>query len=787
MRALDRKLLRDLWHMRAVVLAISLVLSGGVGTYVMALSTYDSLSLSQRIYYRDYRFAQVFASLKRAPENLQRRIREIAGVDQVQTRVTGAANLDVPGFADPVIGRISSVPEHGESLLNALHLRAGRMPRPQYADEVLVNDTFAEAHTLAPGDRLAATINGKRKLLRVVGVALSPEYVYQLPPGGAFPDYLRYGVLWMGRQHLAAAYDLEGAFNDVALTLSAEAQAADVISRLDAILAPYGGTGAIARADQISHRFLSEELHGLRIMATLFPAIFMGVAAFLLNVVVGRLIGTQREQIAILKAFGYGNAAVAAHFIKLVLAIIAIGVAGGVALGAWLGHGLSDLYLEFYRFPVLYYRVAPWVWVTAALISLAAGLSATLYAVLKATRLPPAQGMRPDTPAAYRPTLIERLGLQRHMSQSSRMLLRNLERRPLRAVLTVAGVASACAIVMVSNFQEDAIRHMIDVQFGLSQRQDLTVTFTEPTSERVLYSLSALPGVRAAEGLRSVPVRLRHEHRSVRTSLQGIEPGARLSQLVDARLQPVALPDEGAVLTDYLRDRLKIRTGDMLTVEVLEGARPRFRIPVAGFTTQYLGMTAYLPRRLLNRYLEEGHAINGAYVAIDPEAERRVYDQLKRLPVVAGTVLRTAAIDNFYQTMEQSILYFTLVTAILGSIIAFGVVFNSARIALSERGRELASLRVLGYSRGEIAYILLGELALLTLTAIPIGFVLGAALCWYIVLAFRSELYRIPLVLEASTYSFAASVVLVSALVSGILLWRRLTRLDLIGVLKTRE
>ena len=784
---LDRKLLRDIWRMRAVVLAIALVLSGGVSTYVMALSTYDSLVLSQRNYYRDYRFAQVFANLKRAPEHLRSRLLDLPGVDKVETRVVASANLDVPGFPEPVTGKLVSIPDRGAPLLNALYLRQGRMIRPEYGDEVLVSDTFAEAHSLQPGDQLAAVINGKRKTLRIVGIALSPEYVYLFPPGGAFPDYARYGVLWMARGQLAAAYDLDGAFNDVALTLSAHTEPEDVINRLDMLLAPYGGTGAIARADQISHRFLSEELRGLRTMAIVFPAIFMGVAAFLLNVVVGRLINTQREQIAILKAFGYGNGAIAAHFTKLVVVVVAIGVAGGVALGAWFGHGLSSLYMEFYRFPVLYYRVPSWVWVSVTVISAVSGLSATLYAVLRAARLPPAQGMQPESPTEYRPTLIERLGLQRRLSQPSRMILRHLERRPLRAAFTTAGIASACAIVMVSSFQEDAIRYMIDVQYGMSQRQDLTVTFTEPSSQRILYSLSALTGMRAAEGFRAVPVLLRHEHLRFRTSLEGREPDAKLSQLLDAQLHRVRLSEQGVVLTDYLARILRIQPGEILSVEVLEGARPILRLPVAGVTTQYLGVAAYLPRRALNRLLDEGHAINGAYVAIDPEYRQQIYAQLKALPKVAGTLVRTAAIESFYDTMEENILYFTFVTAILGSVIAFGVVFNSARIALSERGRELASLRVLGFSRGEIGYILLGELAILTLAAIPVGFVAGRLLCWYIAYAFRSDLYRIPLVLEPSTYSFSAAVVLVSALVSGALIWRKLAHLDLIGVLKTRE
>ena len=787
MRALDRKVLRDLWELRGMAGAIALVLVGGLSTFVMALSTYDSLVLTREAYYREHRFAQVFASLERAPERLAQQIQAIPGVDRVATRVVAAANVDLRGFDDPVVATLVSVPDDGTPALNTLYLREGRRVGGARADEAVVSDTFAEAHGLGPGDGLTVVVNGRREALALVGVGLSPEYVYQLPPGGVFPDYPRYAVLWMARTPLAAAYDMEGAFNDVALTLSPGTRAEAVIDRLDALLAPYGGRGAYARADQLSHRFLSEELKGLETMAAVFPVIFLGVAAFLLNVVVSRLVSTQREQIAILKAFGYGNTAVALHFSKLVLAIVGVGLAGGIGVGIWMGRAMSGVYADFYRFPFLAYHLDPAVVLAAAAVSVAAGLAGTLLAVRRAARLPPAEAMRPEAPPVYRETLVERLGLQRWLAQPTRMIARHIERRPLKSLLTVAGVAAACGIVMVSNFQRDAIGYIMEVQFGLSQRDDLAVRFVEPTSYRVLHSLEALPGVRHAEGFRAVPVRLRHGHRSYRTSLQGLEPGGTLYRLLDTRLERIPLPAEGVVLTDFLAGILQVRPGDRVSAEVLEGSRPVLRIPVTGLASQYLGVGAYLQRPALNRLMGEAPALSGAYLAVDAHRMEELFAALEEMPRVAGTVIRQAAMDSFNRTMEETILFFTFITALLGAIIAFGVVYNSARIALAERSRELASLRVLGFSRGEIAYILLGELAVLTLAALPVGFLFGYGLSAYLASQFRSDLYRIPVVVEPDTYAFAAAVVLASAVVSGILMWQRMRHLDLVAVLKTRE
>ncbi|MGF1615199.1 MAG: ABC transporter permease [Gammaproteobacteria bacterium] len=790
MKALDRKLLRDLWAMRGMALAIALVLAGGIATFVMSLSTYDSLTYTQARYYREHRFGEVFARVKRAPESLMERVHALPGVERAESRVVATANVRLDGFPDPVIATLVSLPDGRESpldALNALYVRQGRLPETGRDEEVVVADTFADAHGLVPGDRLAVVINGRQRQLDIVGIGLSPEYVYQLPPGGVFPDFERYAVLWMGRTALAAAYDLQRAFNDVTLTLVPGTSPGDVVDRLDLLLERYGGRGAFTRSDQLSHRFLSEELKGLEAMAAVFPTIFLGVAAFLLNVVVSRLIDTQREQVAILKAFGYSDAQVGLHFAKLVLVIVALGLGGGLGAGVWMGQGMSGVYAEFYRFPFLHFRLEPRIVVFATLIGMAAALAGTLLSLRRAAGLPPAQAMRPETPAVYRETLIERLGLQRWLAQPTRMIARHIERRPIKSLLTVVGIASACGIVVLSNFQRDAINYMIDVQYGLSQREDLALSFVEPTSHRAVYSLAALPGVLQVEAVRAVPVRLRHGHLGYRTSIRGVEPDGELYRLIDAQLQRVDLPPGGLILTDYLGELLGVRPGDMLLAEVLEGARPVLEIPVVGLAKQYMGVGAYMERAALNRLLGEGPAISGVFLALDEDQQASVYAAVAEMPRVAGAVVRGAAIDSFNRTMEQTILFFTFITALLGAIIAFGVVYNSARIALSERSRELASLRVLGFTQGEIAYILLGELALLTLAALPLGFLFGRGLCGYLAAQFRSDLYRVPVVVTPDTYAFAATVVLLSAVISGAILWYQLRHLDLIAVLKTRE
>ncbi|HEY9197785.1 MAG TPA: ABC transporter permease [Gammaproteobacteria bacterium] len=785
--ALDRKILRDLWQLRGQALAIALVIGAGLAAVLMSVSTLDSLQSTRTLYYRDYGFAEVFAALKRAPESLGGRIADIPGVDRVALRVWAPATLDIAGFDDPVNALLVTAPRPGRGELNRLHLRAGRLMDPLRDDEVVIGDAFAEAHGFQPGDRLGVIVNGKRRQLRIVGIALSPEFVYQIGPGAIFPDFARFGVLWMAHDALATAYGMDGAFNNVALTLTRGANEADVIDRLDALLERYGGLGAYGREDQTSHQFLSEEFKQLEQMGRTFSVIFLGVSAFLLNMVMNRLIGTQREQIATLKAFGYGNTAIGLHYAKLVIAIVLLGIFAGVVAGVWLGRGMSDIYMEYYRFPYLHYQLRPNVVGIATAVTGAAALLGTLFAVRRALRLAPAQAMRPEPPPVYRATIVERLGLQRWLSQPSRMILRHIERRPLKAALSVLGIGMAGGIVISGTFMNDSVDFMVEAEFRLAQREDIAVSFTEATSYRALHELAALPGVTRVEPVRAVPVRFRHGHRSYRTVLQGLAADTDLHRTLDMELRPIAFPPQGVVLTDYLATLLELEPGDRVTVEVLDGARPVREVAVVGRVRQYIGVGGYMDLDALNRLLREDRALSGAFLAVDERQRQTVYDLLKDMPRVANVRVHENAIRNYYASIGELLLIFVSFISGLAGAITFGVVYNSARITLSERSRELASLRVLGFTRGEIAYILLGELALLTLAAIPLGFLIGRGLAAHFIATIHQELFRVPLILEAHTFALAAAVVLSSSLVSGLIVRRRLDRLDLIAVLKTKE
>jgi putative ABC transport system permease protein len=787
MRAIHRKLLRDVRHLRGQVLAIAVVVACGVATVVTTRTAYESLVVSQAAYYAGYRFADVFANLERAPEALRSRIEALPGVAAVETRVVAEVTLDVPGLGEPATGRLISLPERDPPRLNGIHLRRGRRLEPGRPEEVLVSEAFAEANRLEVGDRIGAVLNGRWEELRIVGVALSPEYVYEIRGTDLFPDNRRFGVLWMSRAALGPAFDLEGAFNDVSLRLAPGAVEDEVISRLDVLLEPYGGLGAYGRADQVSHSFLADEIAQNRVSGTVLPAVFLGVAAFLLNLVLARLVSTQRDQIAVLKAFGYEDRTVARHYLGFAAISVALGAAAGTPLGLWLGWLINGLYVRFYRFPVLRFDPGVSVVALAIAVSAAAALIGAQSALRRVLSLPPAEAMRPEPPARFQAGLLERTRLARWLPTPPRMIWRNVARRPVRSALAVLGIALAVSILVVGRYFVDAIQLLAELQFRTVQREDVTLAFREPLPASARFAVASMPGVLRSEPFRIVPARLRFEHATRRVPLIGLQPTSELRRLVDSERAVYAPPLDGLVLTSRLARILGVSAGDEVQVEVLEGERPVRRIAVAGDVDEQIGLSAYLDARALARLLREEGSVSGAFLRVDAAAADDLNTRLKRLPAVAGATTRLAALQSFESTVAESFSVFNTVLVLFACAIAAAMVYNAARIALSERGRELASLRVLGFTRREIAVLLLGEQALLTVLALPVGFAIGYEMCQLIGRAYQRELFAIPLIVTGHAYLFALTVVLVSAIGSGWLVRRRLDRLDLVAVLKTRE
>lgn len=788
MRALDRKLLRELWRLRGQALAVAVVIASGVAVLVMSLSTLEALDETTSAYYERNRFADVFATAVRVPLRVADRVAELPGVQSVEARISRFATLDIEGFTEPVIGRLVSIPERGESLLNQLTLRSGRWIEPGRHDEVLLGEPFAAAHGLVPGSRFTALINGHRRTLEVVGTALSPEFVYALGPGSLMPDDKRFGIIWMGQQALESAFDLQGAFNDLAVGLLRGAAPDTVLDGIDELLGPYGGYRAVSRADQISNWFVMNEITQLRTMSTVMPAIFLAVAAFLTYMVLTRLVATERGEIGLLKAFGYSRWEISWHYTKLVIAVAVVGIAAGSLLGAWFGLDNTRRYAEFFHFPLLIYRPSPAAFVIAALVSVATTLAGALAAVRRAATLPPAEAMRPPQPPMYRRSRVDTLGWFARLDLPTRIALRQIGRWPLRSLFTTVGISLSLGLLVMGLQWSDMIDVMVERYFFDTQRQSMAIGLAESRAMPAVEALAHLPGVMAVEPLRHVGADFSVGNRRHRGTVTGITPTAVLQPVHDdATGRDIVVPPDGLVMSTRMAKKLGVTVGDEVWVDIQEGRRPSVQLPVTALFETMIAMPVYMDLDALNRLLEERPGFRFANLLVDREAEPALFARLKELPSIGAIMLKQAAVDSFYATIGQQMLIFTSIFAAFAAALGIGVTYNSARIALSERGRELATLRVLGFTRGEISYILLAEVALLIVAALPLGCLAGLGLTHLIAYLLDTELFRIPVVIEPSTYGWAIVLTLLATAASAALVRRRIDHLDLIRVLKTRE
>jgi putative ABC transport system permease protein len=630
-------------------------------------------------------------------------------------------------------------------------------------------------------------LDGKQRTVRVVGIVRSPEYVFSINVGELAPDPARFGVLYMTRKALDHTFRMQGAFNDVALTLAPGVEARAVVDELDRMLDRYGGTGAYLQDKQASNYALNGELEQLRGMSTVLPIIFVLVAALLVNVVMSRLVHLQRPEIAALKALGYGDAAIGGHFLQFVLWIVGFGTVVGVGVGAYLCRRMLLMYARYFKLPQLELSLsASGLLLTVAFCG-ACAVAGAMQAVLAATRLPPAEAMRPPAPAHYRRTFLDRTRLGVWFGPGIQMVLRELEQKPWRPLLSAIAIASSIGLMVIGAWYYDSIEHLMRTQFHQAMREDWMVAFTQARPAGAIAELAHLPGVLQAEGLRTLPVRFRVGHHTRDAMLFGYPHDSELRRLRDGSARLAPLPPDGVVLTDVLADRLGVKLGETVGIESHEGQRLKRSIVVSGLVSEAFGQQGHMDLAALERLFGEQNQRSLALLRVDPAFTETLQTRLKDLPYVGGVTGRVDILEHFKAQSGAMIITVSLIIMLFAATITVGVVYNNARIALSTRARDLASLRVLGFTRAEISSVLLTEMSIPVLLAIVPGFFLGH---WFVLLLAGTvdpETYRLPIVIEPRAYAASALVALLASACSALLVRRRLDQLDLIGVLKTRE
>lgn len=787
MSPLGHKLMRDLWRMKGQVVAIAMVMAVGVMLLVMMSGLYNSLDETRRAYYERYRLADIFAPVARAPEHLADAIAAIPGVATVQTRVVGSALIALPGQDLPVRAAAVSLPDRGEPRLNAVYLSAGRHIDPNHGEEILLLEGFAKAHGLGPGDWLSVTMNGARRSFHIAGLAQSPEFLYTTAPGELLAVDSRFGVIWMSRSALAATYDMDGAFNEILLSLARNADSAAVIDLADTILDGFGGPGPYGLADQLSNRFVSEEIAGLKASGTVVPPIFLAVAAFLLYIVVNRMVQAEREEIGLMKAFGYTNVEAGSYYFRLVMTIALAGAAMGCLMGIGTGRALIGIYTQYFKFPFLIFELDPAAFVTGVSFSVLSASLGGLLVLRRVFALAPAAAMRPPAPADYSRAGKFGSGLSRFLDQPSRMVLRRLARQPGRMIGAVIGIGTGMSLTVAMLGIFSGFERTIDLAFNVVDRSDATVSFIYPMSQDVVFAIRRIEGVIEAEPMRSVPAIFRNGLNSHQGAITGLIAEPRLSRAIDDTMAAVRMREDGIILTSAVARKLGLNAGETVRVEVREGRQPVLTLPVAAIAESLMGAPTYMEIGALNRALGEPGRVSAVALRIDPALRQEIYRRLRDMPAVAGVSLKSDAEAAFQKQMDQGAGAMRFVMGAVAFVITFGIIYNAARIAFAERARDLASLRVIGFTRAETAFVLLGELAVVVLAALPVGALLGRAMSELIATGFSTDLYQVSAKVGPEAYGLATLFVVGAAMVSGWVVKRDLDRADLVLALKTKE
>jgi putative ABC transport system permease protein len=790
MAVLHKKLLRTILTSWGQSLAVAMVMLCGIASYVSVYSAYLNLGLTRDTYYAHNRLADFEIMLERAPLSAVFKTEEIPGVREARGRIVKDVNVDIDGVNEPRTGRLISMPSHRHPVINDLVLLSGRYFEPGVQNEVILSDRFARENGLDVGDSLRATIAEKKHTLRIVGLALSPEYVYMISNvQELIPSPARFGILWVPEEFAEAALSMKAACNNI-VGLADTPDALDaILGRAEKLLNPYGVFAKVKKEDQISNRFLSDEITGLGVSAKIIPTLFLGIAAMILLVLLNRMVRTERTQIGLMKAYGYSSVTVALHYLEYALILAAAGCIGGVAVGQWMAQGMLNMYVQFYQFPILEFRLYPDVLVRAVSIAAVFSTAGALFAAVRAARIHPAESMRPEAPRSGHRIWLERLpGIWRRVSFTGKMILRNLSRNAFRAGLNVFGVMVSTGLLIMGFFSMDCMQFGMNFQFQEVQREDVKVSFQTEHGLRTLHDMARFSQVRRAEPLLQYPFEARSGWRKKDIIVIGLPRASELQKLMNFSGEEVPVPEEGLVLSERLANTLGVQPGGRLLLKPLMGRVTREReVTVRQTTQQFLGTAAYMDIEALSRILDEPFAMNAALLRIEEGTEASLKRRLKDVAGVAAVGFSRDAYQSLMDTIVQSMRITNVTLLIFAGVIAFAIIYNVTSVSLAERQRELASLRVLGLTPGEVGRILYEENVLTGVLGAALGIPFGLAICLLLVHLYDNDLYRLPFHVEQRSLVISVLSTLGFVLLANLAVRRRIQRLDLVEVLKARE
>ncbi|MHC5038945.1 MAG: ABC transporter permease [Planctomycetota bacterium] len=787
---LNKKLVRDLWGVKGQVLAVAAVITAGITAYTALNSAFRDLVLTRDTYMAKYRMADLFFHVERAPASVTQKILALPGVIQAEGRLVFDVTLDIEDHPDPAVGRVISIPDKDVRYVNEVHVASGRLPDLPGANTVVLSEEFAEANALVAGSTFEALVNDKKHPLHVIGTGLSPEYIYVIRGIQDFlPNPKNFGLLWVGRTFAEEAFGYENAVNDIVVRIEEGADGKALLERIGDVLDPYGLIFKYERKDQLSYRSLNDEMKGLEGMAKIMPTIFVTIASVILLILVSRLVRRQREQIGVMKAFGYSDGQVMLHFATFSLTIGVLGTVGGLLAGDLMARAMVEMYTEFFRFPVLRHRIYPGTFVGGLVIGLLGPLIAGIVASRRALRIAPAVALRPEAPAVFTGgTFLETFQfLWKRLPFTWKIIIRNVARHKGRSAFVILGVGLSASILVMVLFFLDSMLYLIHFQYHLTNRQDAKILLSREKNLGALHAARRLPAVKRAEPLLEMPYEVKHNGLKKTILAIGVPPDAQLLHVLDTSERRVTLPRWGIVLPEVTAESLRAREGDVLLMKPLYPGFDEKPVRVSRVVPQYLGQTAYMDIRYASRLVGESMAMNGVLLKTEKELEDDLVAFVKDTPAVATVELKGRTLKYFQKMFIDFMWIGMLFYLLFAGVIGFSVIYTSAALSIGERARDLATLRVLGLRHREVTRVVFGEYFTLSLLGIGAGIPLGLFFAWSVILMYQSELYTFPFVIKAGTFLKAGGAVVLFLLLARLACERPLRKLDMVATLKRSD
>lgn len=792
MSALDHKLWRDVRNNAGILLSVVAIIAVGVGSFTGLLSTQRILHNTQSDYYRQYRFADFWVDLKKIPLPAVQALEQIPGVASVEARVVFDVILDMHDMPEPVTGRLISLPTQGfDRTINGVHLVRGSGFSDTRNEEVIVGDSFAKAHRLQPGDRIEIILNRRKESFVIVGTAISPEYIYQVPSFGSFaPDPEHFGILYLKETYARELLGFKNAANQIVGQLvPGYEQDVDVLLRqMDRQLAPYGVLSSVSRRLQPSNRFISDEIRSLGITATVMPSIFLLVAVLVLNVLMNRFAQSQRIIIGTFKAIGYSNWRITEHYLSFGLIIGAVGGGLGIAMGLGIASGLMHLYKGFFQFPTFTYQAYPDLLLAGMILSLLFAVAGTAKGVWSVLQLHPAEAMRPKPPERGGAIWLERFApLWRRLSFRTHIALRSLFRNQVRTATTIVSGVLAVAIIFAALTMRNSMYYLVEYQFEQIGHSDVDLSLRDSRNMDALYEARRLPGVQSAEAVYGLAADLRSGRISRRTVITGLSGNHQLTTPMDKHKQPIEIPPAGLVLSDKLAEILGAQVGDTVELTPVLGNRLPRIVPVAAIVEEFMGVGAYGDLNYLARLVNEPPLLNSIQMAAEPTRVNELYAAIKQLPDVSGINVRSQTKANIVNTILKTMIFSIGLIVLFAGIIAFGSILNASLIEIADRTRDISTFRVLGYRPLQVADIFFRENAFIFGTGLVLGFPVGYIMVHLISRVYNTELFRMPVFVSRPVVFLAGGL---SCLFVGIAQWfvyRQIRKVEWLEGIKVKE